>query len=545
MSDLQTKKTYKTKSSFSETSVLIESTIRILEREKNFGCFWSDQKGEISQKLWLPTKTDSTKTICTPYSRTFTPSNHETTTPYKPNKMGNSWFSIEKKYSNGIQAPSPQFVESLDSEVTEAKIKTIKISLFPKGEEKEKLKTICDISRWYYNISLNALYLEKDRTGKETKDLILGLRDKILPKYKYTKSKEGKELTYNENNNSLPVFSDEKIHNRIPRGSIIKLQTAFKSANTNMKRGNVKSFELHPKKKKDLIESAYFEDSSFPILLRNIDSVYFFRKENGKNRRREKVTFQDIFESTKKRGVELIYDKLKNRFFLHYPVETSWYPENDIRIDSQERVLSRGSMVSSGEKKERIISLDPGIRKFMVGYDPGGKIIVFGEGASKIITEKLLCIDRLEKKESSGTEKLLLWRKIKDMVSEMHNKSISFLVSNYDTIILPEFRTQSMMKSKTLLKIVKRIMGMFSFYKFKEKLKWKASVLGKKVIIVDESYTSKTCGNCGVLNYNLGSSETFECKCGFCVDRDVNGARNILIKNTLRLREIVISHDLK
>ena len=44
--------------------------------------------------------------------------------------------------------------------------------------------------------------------------------------------------------------------------------------------------------------------------------------------------------------------------------------------------------------------------------------------------------------------------------------------------------------------------------------------------------TSKTCSCCGKLNYNLGSSEVFVCKeCEMRIDRDVNGARNILIKN--------------
>jgi len=50
-------------------------------------------------------------------------------------------------------------------------------------------------------------------------------------------------------------------------------------------------------------------------------------------------------------------------------------------------------------------------------------------------------------------------------------------------------------------------------------------------MIVDESYTSKTCTKCGEQNKNLGSSKHFKCsKCGLEIDRDINGARNIYLK---------------
>jgi len=54
-------------------------------------------------------------------------------------------------------------------------------------------------------------------------------------------------------------------------------------------------------------------------------------------------------------------------------------------------------------------------------------------------------------------------------------------------------------------------------------------------MIVDESYTSCTCGVCGEIN-KMGGNETYLCQsCGLEIDRDVIASRNILIKNsTLR-----------
>ena len=52
-----------------------------------------------------------------------------------------------------------------------------------------------------------------------------------------------------------------------------------------------------------------------------------------------------------------------------------------------------------------------------------------------------------------------------------------------------------------------------------------------KVIICTEEYTSKTCTKWGTIN-NVGSSEIYKCKsCKLILDRDINGTRNILIKN--------------
>jgi putative transposase len=63
-------------------------------------------------------------------------------------------------------------------------------------------------------------------------------------------------------------------------------------------------------------------------------------------------------------------------------------------------------------------------------------------------------------------------------------------------------------------------------------LKQKAEESGCHVHEVPEHYTSKTCGKCGRLHWNLGKSEVFKCPfCGWTMDRDFNGARNIFIMN--------------
>jgi transposase len=90
-------------------------------------------------------------------------------------------------------------------------------------------------------------------------------------------------------------------------------------------------------------------------------------------------------------------------------------------------------------------------------------------------------------------------------------------------------------KGKKISRQTKRMLCMYSFHSFMLKLRYKCKQNEKKLYVVDESYTSKTCTLCGKIN-NVGGEEVYKCEgCGNEVDRDVNGSRNILIKNLRRL----------
>ncbi len=71
----------------------------------------------------------------------------------------------------------------------------------------------------------------------------------------------------------------------------------------------------------------------------------------------------------------------------------------------------------------------------------------------------------------------------------------------------------------------------FKYFQFMLRLYRDCLRYNKKLIIVGEEYTSKTSGSCGELN-NIGIKEVYCCEwCELEIDRDVNGARNILLKN--------------
>jgi len=129
---------------------------------------------------------------------------------------------------------------------------------------------------------------------------------------------------------------------------------------------------------------------------------------------------------------------------------------------------------------------------------------------------------------------LMIREKIRNIVKDLHCKLAKYLCSNYNNILLPEFKSQGMVKKgnrKIGSKTARAIMT-WSHYTFKQRLINKAKEYPwVKVFIVTEEFTSKTCGKCGKLNNTLGSKKIFNCgSCDFNADRDHNGARNILLK---------------
>lgn len=386
----------------------------------------------------------------------------------------------------------------------------MKVRIFPNQQETERIDLILNQHRWYYNatVQIVANYF-KDDLFSQDKVSFPFIRDLIR---KHVFIEDSKEFLYDQDVNQVPIpswWKHDKPHSRLPRGAVKKFVGGLNGALTNLKNGHIKNFTMKYSSKRSKIHHALFEDLNFPTFLKKIKGVYWYRDGSGKRRT---CPLKDI--DTKK-GLEIVYEKETGRYFLHIPVPQNWYPLEDRRLDIQERFVNQGN---------RIISLDPGIRKFLVGYDPTGKSTYFGDKSYKIISELLYDIDR----EGYDFEK---WKRIKDLVDEMHWKTISYLTENYDVILLPKFEVSRMIKGKKLPKIIKRMMCMFSFYQFRTKLMWRCSVLGKRLIIVDESYTSKTCGVCGHLN-NVGKSETFDCSCcGLTGDRDGLAARNILLKN--------------
>ena len=199
--------------------------------------------------------------------------------------------------------------------------------------------------------------------------------------------------------------------------------------------------------------------------------------------------------------------------------------------------------------QSRIVSIDPGIRTFATCYAPQStEVMEWGSGdvgrvyrlchaADKLHTKINQPGVRHRKRYTMKRAWRKISRKIRRLVDELHKKLCRWLVNEFDYILLPEFNSQDMIKRgrRRLRSKQARALLTWSHYRFKQRLLFKAAEAKKCVLIVNEAYTSKTCGMCGWIHQALGGNKVYQCKqCGFQCDRDFNGARNILLRNIIR-----------
>ena len=192
------------------------------------------------------------------------------------------------------------------------------------------------------------------------------------------------------------------------------------------------------------------------------------------------------------------------------------------------------------ESQGGIVALDPGVRNFLTYFSEDGRFGWLGIHAFDRILNLNLKRDKLlsrltltkDKREKGKLKRTLnrTYHRIQDLVDELHWQCINYLVHNFSVIVFPPFEVKGMTKKgRKLRKSVVRSMLSLRFFKFKERLKQKCKECGVTYIEQNESYTSKTNSFTGELINNLGGKEWFMYD-GIKVHRDLNGARNILIR---------------
>ena len=268
---------------------------------------------------------------------------------------------------------------------------------------------------------------------------------------------------------------------------------------------------------------------SLPLEKRYTYSAGFYKSILGNMKSKDKTFNWSNIEHDYK----LIYDKYKNKYYVHVPK----YVYKKI-VDNN---------------RKPIVSLDPGERTFQTLYALD-HVVSIGENMRDTISKRLLKIDKLKTKiETKGTYKynkrLDKYTRIKrrrykkaikrhhdkidDLVKELHYKTAIFMCESYDRIIVTDFSSKKVSKKDgNLNPMSKRVLGKLSHYKFRQRLSNKCEEYGCQYFVKDEMYTTKTCCCCGNVNHEFGSDKIYGCvKCESIMDRDVNAAINIFIKH--------------
>jgi putative transposase len=128
-------------------------------------------------------------------------------------------------------------------------------------------------------------------------------------------------------------------------------------------------------------------------------------------------------------------------------------------------------------------------------------------------------------------------KRVQNLVRDLHCKLAKFLCERYHVVLIPEFETQGMIRrgQRRIGSKTARALATWSHYSFRRRLLDKAREYPwckvVVVVVVNEAYTSKTCGRCGELHHTLGGSKVFRCpRCSLQSDRDLHAARNIMLR---------------
>ena len=210
----------------------------------------------------------------------------------------------------------------------------------------------------------------------------------------------------------------------------------------------------------------------------------------------------------------------------------------------------------------KCVGVDQGVRTFATCFSKDDALVVGDNFAKEKLFPLMKRVDKLigQKQKVLNTQKgvkspdMPQWARDRltyfnreinrlkckkdDLILDLHNRLAYELVSSYDVIFLPSFETKGMVsrKDKTIRTIRRntcRQMLDLNHCGFKIRLKWYAKKYGKQVVDCNESYTSKTRSWDGSIDKKLGSSKIIKGD-GFTVGRDINGARNILLKHLTR-----------
>ncbi|NIJ40237.1 putative transposase [Parvibaculum indicum] len=188
-----------------------------------------------------------------------------------------------------------------------------------------------------------------------------------------------------------------------------------------------------------------------------------------------------------------------------------------------------------------IVAIDPGVRCFATAYSMN-QTTSYGEDfyASRVFP-LLLQIDKLigqrarakhdqwKRHYQKKIDRLVL--RIRNLVDDLHRRVAYDLVQRFDIILLPRFETKQMslrLERKIRTKTVRSMLG-FSHYRFRQHLAWMCRKYGKRLIIGNEAYTSKTRSWDGSVVQNLGGAKTIT-DGKIYVDRDINGARGFMLR---------------
>jgi len=385
------------------------------------------------------------------------------------------WFNNTHHLSSKLQVP-----KLIDTDKKVTKCRKIEVTFTP--NQRNIMQQWFKLYKSVYNIAIH----QANKNGLYN---FIKLRALVKPMYKTLYEGEIK-------NCQIPIHTLDN--------AIRDVCKAYVSARGNLCAGNITHFNLRPKRKCNNKETIVIEGSSFSkvkngFAIRVLDTV---------------KTSESILGY--KRDTRLTFDKRNNKYYMFIVIDT--LKQIKLHCDTE-------------------CALDPGLRTFQTSYDKKNYLDL-GVNTMDQIKPILIKIDKVTKFKGKKWHKRYTRRlrlKISNMVDDLHWQTANFLTKRYNEITIGKLSTSIVSKKGNMSPMNKRLYYALSHFTFRQRLKHKCNERNVKYKEQCESYTTKKCGKCGKLN-EVGIAKIFNCiYCKFSCGRDLNGARNIMIRKDLRL----------
>ena len=527
----------------------------ILKKPKNndFEPFWKPTYDELTTKLLLPIEIDPEIILIkkNDVKKTFVSKKR---IKVQDNVLDKTYFQLNES----------TVVEKWQDEVTKNNLlKSLKIKLKVNSKQRQTFNEWLNTSNYVYNKTISCINNKNVKTNVN----FIELRDKFVTEntmknnveyitlqnnmklYKEEKKKQQKILTTISKSDTVNIgdvnllintaeekYQEEKEKFRIEKksmktnknnevrdwelntpvyiraGAVKDVCTAHKSAVSNIIAKNIKHFHIGFRKKKETNKCLSLSSK----LITNNNGILSIAPSYLKKDSKISMGKKTI---KKHRNLVIEHDcrlvRQKNVFWVIIPIP-----------------------VEIVEKKPPInyCGIDPGVKTFMTSFGNYGCVEhKHNEKMLKDLDNRIKIFkDRRRTKQSRVHKKKINRLEIRkaNLVDELHWKTINRLLKMNDFIFYGDIKSHDVVKNKKNRNLNTDVNNL-KLFKFKQRLIFKAIERGKKIYETKEHFTTQTCSFCGSM-YKPGLSRVYECKnCKKQIGRDVNAAKNILMKGIL------------
>jgi len=427
----------------------------------------------------------------------------------------------------------------------------LKVRIYPTKSQKAILDKFIDTSRYVYNRTVEHIKNGHPANFQSLRDLLVTTNTKKhLEEYKVfdgqleelQKEKKGlkdhdeiKKLDgrIKEIHSQRREFMKGFKHSKNPSVKPFEVETpkdiracavkrccdAVKTGIANLKNGTIRHFNLHFKKKKDFQQSIELtpklisiEDKRFKITPTFFKDNCYFKVHNKSAKKIAPLKIQNNVDISRQKG----------EYFVYLLVEVKKPPKTALGV---------------------VAGIDLGIRTFATVHSSNIKnndasVLEYKHNSQLLnkLNEKIKIFKKLRKRKKKRKRKKQFnkfEKRKSDYVDRLHWDFINDLLNRNDIIYLGGIESHAIVRGGKN-KSNNTAFNDLKFYQLKKRLIYKAYTKGKKVFIVPEQYTTKTCSSCGTLNHKVGAKEVFECShCKLVTGRDINASKNIKMKGLM------------